>query len=69
MFGSDFDLAAAESIVVDNAISTADLVDHIGVLVDHHLLMRDHARSRYVMLKPIRQTLVSWPRSLSRRSG
>ncbi len=59
VFGSDFDLAAAESIAMGSDISEADVVDHLGVLVEHHLLMREHDRSRFVMLEPIRQTLLS----------
>lgn len=59
VFGSDFDLAAVESILPLAEVSASDLLDHLGVLVEHHLVVRDHSRGRFVMLEPIRQTLLA----------
>lgn len=58
VFPSDFDLVAAESILGGDG-SGARLLDDLGVLVEHHLVTRDHQQSRFRLLEPIRQTLVA----------
>ena len=57
VFVSDFDLQSAEAVLSTDDISQADVVAHLGELVEHHLVSRDHGRARFRVLEPIRQHL------------
>ncbi len=57
VFVSDFDLASAEAILSSADVSTIDVVDDLGELVEHHLVTREHGRARFRLLEPIRQHL------------
>ena len=57
VFVSDFDLHSAEAVLSTDDTSGADVVAHLGELVEHHLVSRDHGRARFRVLEPIRQHL------------
>lgn len=57
VFVSDFDLRSAEAVLSTDDTSDADVVAHLGELVEHHLVSRDHGRARFRVLEPIRQHL------------
>ncbi|MFN3258915.1 MAG: BTAD domain-containing putative transcriptional regulator [Ilumatobacter sp.] len=57
VFVSDFDLRGAEAVLSTDDTSAADVVAHLGELVEHHLVSRDHGRARFRILEPIRQHL------------
>lgn len=59
VFTDDFDLAAAESVLSNNTTDSHQLLDNLGVLVEHHLLVRDQSRAQFALLEPIRQTLLA----------
>lgn len=58
VFVDDFDLAAAESVLPDDAQASVRLLDDLGALVEHHLLIRDQSSARFALLEPIRRTVL-----------
>jgi predicted ATPase/DNA-binding SARP family transcriptional activator len=57
VFSDGFDLAAAESVVANDPSERGLLLDDLGVLVEHHLLVRDRSSERFAFLEPIRRTI------------
>lgn len=58
VFADDFDLSAAESVLPDDDHESTRLLDDLGTLVEHHLLIRDQPSARFALLEPIRQTVL-----------
>jgi predicted ATPase/DNA-binding SARP family transcriptional activator len=59
VFADDFDLAAAESVLPDDDGEADRLLDDLGTLVEHHLVGRDQSSARFMLLEPIRQTVLA----------
>ena len=57
VFQGDFDLAAAEGVLADDAVPTEDVLDLLGELVDRSLLVADEREGgmRYHLLQTLRQ--------------
>ena len=54
VFASTFTLSAAESVCAHGDIAPSDVLGHVTTLVDHSLLVRQHAPSRYRLLETLR---------------
>ena len=58
VFTGGFDLDAAESVCIGDAVEEWEILDHLDSLVDKSLIMVSHeddGRTRYRMLEPVRQ--------------